>query len=73
MQNMTLNPIGPNCTEIETERGIVLFSYKTPVAAKIDGKCYRTEDYHSKTTSKHINAWLGGRDAEKKPAAFFNL
>ncbi len=51
----------------------ILFSYSTPVAAHIDGQGYfRTEEKHSVTTSKHINAWLAGAKAELRPQAFFN-
>ena len=36
----------------------VLFSYETPVAARIDGFGYvRTETSHSVTTSKHLGRW----------------
>ena len=65
---MKLNPIGPNCTEIDLCDGVrVLFSYKTPVAYRQDGKCYRTDCRWSNTTTRHINRWLDGRDAEEVP------
>lgn len=69
---MKLNPIGPNQTEIDTGKMLVLFSYKTPVAAMTNGGVYRTEEKHSNTTSRHINAWLDGRNAEVKPQAWFD-
>lgn len=69
---MDLNPIGSNQTEIGIKRGRVLFSYKTPVAAWIDGTYYRTEKNWSVTTSRHINKWLEGAEARKMPQAFFD-
>ncbi len=63
---MKLRKIGPNTTEITTSRGaIVLYSYSTPVAAfPNDGRtALRTNRHYSKTTSKHINQWLGSSGA----------
>lgn len=61
---MRLKSLGPNSTEIAGERVSVLFSYATPVAAHIEGVGYfRTETQHSVTTSRHINAFLGGAKA----------
>jgi hypothetical protein len=61
---MKLNPLGPNCNEVQFTRGLVLFSYKTPVAVSlyevIDGHSvgvYRTTEQFSNTTSRHINRW----------------
>ena len=55
---MKLTPIGSNQTEIERADGvIILYSYKTPVAAFVPGKgglCTSTK--YSATTSRHINA-----------------
>ena len=54
---MKLNPVGSNQTEIERENGtVVLYSYRTPVAAFVPGKgglCTTTK--YSTTTSRHIN------------------
>jgi hypothetical protein len=69
---MKLNNIGPNQTEITIGNTVVLFSYKTPVAANVNGKFYRTESKWSPTTSKHINHWLNGANADKQPQAFFD-
>ena len=69
---MNVKPVGPNQTELSTEKGIIFFSYRTPVAACIDGRYYRTEVKWSVTTSRHINQWLGGVKAEVKPQAFFD-
>jgi len=68
---MKLIPIGPNQTELHLNNGtIVLFSYKTPVAANLvmpvssawpDSREYffiKTKEHYSKTTSKHVNQWL---------------
>ena len=60
---MHIKPIGANQTEVTLANGsIVLFSYETPVAcySNDDGKYYKTNMKWSKTTSKHINAWLEG-------------
>jgi hypothetical protein len=64
---MQLRPLGSNQNEIELTDGTrVLFSYRTPVAVYVPGAGYfRTSDYHSKTTSKHINQWLDGATAAK--------
>ena len=63
---MKLLNIGSNQTQIEIGKGVfVLFSYKTPVAAFIPGQGYiRTNHKWSRTTSKHINKWLGATATE---------
>lgn len=68
---MQIETIGPNQTKIITNTGCIFFSYNTPVAARIDGKYYRTEERFSNTTSKHINKFLNGREAELRPQSFF--
>jgi hypothetical protein len=47
-------------TEVSLADGTeVFFSYETPVAALVPGKGWlRTEEFYSKTTSKHINMWF---------------
>ena len=56
---MQLTPIASNMTEVETDLGRVLFSYRTPVAAYVYGEGFvRTEKWWSVTTSRHINKWL---------------
>ena len=59
---MKLTPLASNQNLIELKNGtIILFSYKTPVAAHIPGQGYvRTNRKWSVTTSKHINKWLRG-------------
>jgi hypothetical protein len=62
---MKLKPIAANQTELEINPDLtVFFSYKTPVAACINGKFVRTACRWSVTTSKHINKWLNGATAE---------
>ena len=62
---MKLRQIGSNQTEITTIEGIViLFSYETPVAARMPSGTYvRTSTKWSATTSRHINKWLEGVNA----------
>lgn len=48
-----------------------LISYETCVAAKINGKEYRTETFHSRSTEMHIYQFTS-TDAEKKPQSFFD-
>ncbi len=60
---MRLSPIGSNMTELETGNGIsILFSYSTPVAGWDSEGPFRTSQYYSVTTSRHINKYLGGKD-----------
>lgn len=70
---MKVNNIGSNMTEVDLEGGdSILISYKTPVAADINGHCFKTDRKWSKTTSRHINKWLDGLKAEEKPQEFFD-
>ena len=56
---MQLTPLASNMTEVETDLGRVLFSYRTPVAAYVYGVGYvRTDKWWSVTTSRHINKWI---------------
>jgi len=57
---MKLNRIGNNETELtnEADTVVVLFSYDTPVAARVDTNYSRTVKHYSKTTTRHINKWL---------------
>lgn len=71
----TIKPVKSNMTELHTNNGnVILFSYQTPVAAKLaypefgTGVAYlRTEQKYSVTTSKHINQWLDGVNAKTVP------
>lgn len=58
-------------TEIETQKYIVFFSYNLPVAFydKRKGKYYRTEKFHSRTTTKHISQFIGHASADLVPQA----
>lgn len=79
---MELKQIGANQTVVTlpdsnyTVNRQILFSYSTPVAyAETDqtGRhYYRTEEFYSKTTSKHINGWLPKHLANVEPQEFFD-
>ena len=70
---MKLNSLGTNETEVELSDNVtVFFSYRTPVAAWVDGKFYRTEYKWSQTTTHHINQWLGEASAVERPQSFFD-
>ena len=62
---MRLVPLSHNMTELtwrEKEHSVlksVLFSYKTPVAGHDSDGPFRTDQQYSKTTTKHINKYLG--------------
>ena len=68
---MQLSPIGSNMNEIVVEGKYILFSYKTPVAGWDESGAFRTEDFFSVTTSKHINKYLGGKDVGRKVSQKF--
>ena len=56
---LKLKNLAPNQTELELDNMLILFSYKTPVAAWVSGRGWlRTDTKYSKTTTKHINQWL---------------
>ena len=63
---MKLNPVGSNMNEVAVNGKSVLFSYKTPVAGYDDQGAFRSEDWFSMTTTKHINKYLGGKDVGRK-------
>lgn len=81
---MTLNPIKANMTELNLGDGtLVLFSYKTPVAARYTSEkgqthIARTAYKWSNTTTRHINTWLAGLNnwegvpVETEPQEFFD-
>ncbi len=64
---MKLKRTGYNQTVVSHNNGVeVFFSYDTPVAGRsADYEYFRTEDYYSKTTSRHINKYLEGVNATK--------
>jgi len=69
---MNKQKVGPNQYVAQLPIGLLFFSYKTAVAAQINGELFRTEKHHSVTTSGHINEWLDGQAAEIRPQAFFD-
>ena len=69
---MRLRQLGSNTTQItydlHTGKMDILFSYETPVAAWIPNRGYiRTQKKFSVTTTKHINQWLQGAEAQEVP------
>ena len=70
---MKLTPLGSNVTLLTIRGYDIVFSYSTPVAAysKIDLKWYQTEQWYSKTTTRHINRYANG-NAEHRPQEFFD-
>lgn len=77
---MNLIPLGANKTELYIEKNghffVILFSYRTPVAARRSvtkgWEYYKTEQYFSRTTSKHIKTWLPIKQTLTKPQSFFD-
>lgn len=69
---MQINPIAPNMTEVEIGGATILFSYKTPVAARVGNKYYKVNKRYSATTSRHVSKWLAGVDAEPVSPDFFD-
>lgn len=63
---MKIKNIASNMTELHTDSHVILFSYETPVAAlrKADHEYLRTDLFWSVTTSRHINKWLQGVEAQ---------
>jgi hypothetical protein len=71
---MKLVNLGANVTELVTGNRSILVSYETPVALHIEGVGYIvTEKKWSRTTSKHINQFLGGDKPHKtEPQEYFD-
>ena len=44
---------------------VLLYSYETPIAGEDHNGKFRTDKFYSKTTSAHINKWLGGKTVGK--------
>jgi NADH pyrophosphatase NudC (nudix superfamily) len=58
---MKVKSYGSNQSLVEKGGCEVLYSYETPVAMIVrDGRAraYKTDEFHSVTTSKHLNQWL---------------
>ena len=70
---MKIKRLGASKTLIAIPSGSEIFySYNTPVACKVSGEFYKTKEYFSRTTSKHITQYLNGRKAEKVEQSFIN-
>ena len=64
MSTPKIQVLKTNMTVLYTDDYTILYSYNTPVACYSiqSKKYYRTSEFHSITTSKHINQWLNGKD-----------
>jgi len=74
---MRLIKVGQNESILEIDKAKsheVLFSWDTPVAARIGNKFYRTQSPASKTSIAHINKYLGTAQATAitKEQSFFD-
>ena len=70
---MKLERLGTSKSLLTLSSGSEIFySYNTPVAAQVAGELYKTKEYFSRTTSKHITQYLNGREAEAVPQSMIN-
>ena len=75
---MNLKQVGSNMTELELSGGLkILFSYQTPVACRWSNASnshyfYKTDKFWSRTTSKHVNAWVEKGVTDVKPQDYFD-
>ena len=71
---MRLKKIKPNCHALYmNDKSIILFSYQVPVAYYDSYEnYYRTSKKFSRTTSGHINSWLGGLSAKETDQLWFD-
>ena len=70
---MKIEKIGVSKTLLTLSSGSEIFySYNTPVACKVSGEFYKTNEYYSRTTSKHITQYLNGRYAHPVDQSFIN-
>lgn len=71
---MRINTLGANQTEVICNDGSVIFhSYNTPVAALLpSGRYVKTSTKYSSTTTRHINKWLSGINAEIVEQSFID-
>ena len=75
LKGVKIQNLGSNKLEIYFDKSnLILFqSYETIVAARLEDLEYvRTSTYWSRTTTRHINKWLEGVEATKKPQSFFD-
>ena len=72
--HLTVQPIASNMTLLKTPDSLVLFSYATPVAIYelSTYRYFKTAKKWSKTTTRHINKWLDGVQAQEMPQEFFD-
>jgi hypothetical protein len=63
---MKVKQVTTTSTQVSLADGTeVLYSYSTPVAALVPGRGWlRTNEFHSVTTSKHINRWFRENKAD---------
>ena len=70
---MKLERLGTSKSLLTLSSGSEIFySYNTPVACKVSGDFYKTKEYYSKTTCKHITQYLNGREAKAVPQSMIN-
>ena len=70
---MMIKRLGASKTILALPSGSEIFySYDTPVAAQVAGELYKTNEYYSRTTSKHITQYLNGRKAEAVPQSMID-
>ena len=71
---MKINTLGANQIEVICNDGSVVFhSYNTPVAALLpSGRYVKTLTKYSTTTTRHINKWLSGINAEVVEQSFID-
>ena len=74
MSTPKIEVLKANMTVLYTDNFTILYSYSTPVACRDikNHTYYRTNEFHSVTTSKHINQWLNGKFAVTNPQGFFD-
>lgn len=58
-------PVGTNQYEHKIHDGVLFFSYQTPVAAKLRGRLFVTDQRFSLTTTKHINRWIAEQQQDE--------
>tara|TARA_R100001460_G_scaffold29619_2_gene58900 strand:+ start:10401 stop:10628 length:228 start_codon:yes stop_codon:yes gene_type:complete len=69
---MKLKPIGSNMTELNINGISILFSYETPVAGYNSNGPFKTDQHYSKTTTRHINKYLGKDSGRLVSQEFIN-
>lgn len=73
MRTPRIEVLNANVAVLYLTNYTVLYSDNTPVACmNVAGKKYfRTSEFHSESTSKHIDEWLNGREADEMDQEFF--